>query len=110
MWIIFGENQRAIGVDEFPINCPSCEKESIADIMVLGKYFHIFALPIIPIEKNANIICKECGLKRSDVPFNTNVFNNYKQISTGFRYPWYMYIGLSVVVILIMIIIWEASS
>ena len=103
--IIFGVRQTVIGIDELLIKCTSCEKYSWADIMVVSKYFHFFWIPFFPIEKELNIICKECGLKRYGLYFDSNFINNYSEIKGKFRHPLFTYIGLTLIIVLIIAIV-----
>ena|SRR6478735_9721340 len=106
--IIFGIRQTPIGIDELLIKCPSCEKHSWADIMVVSKYFHFFWIPFFPTEKELNIICKECGLKRYGLYFDSNLISNYSEVKEKFRHPWFTYIGVTLIIALILAIILTA--
>lgn len=90
--LIYGVKKADIGLDEVLIKCPSCEKDTYADIMVISNYYHFWYLPIFPIDKEANIICQQCGLKRYGVPFNARTFSNFSEIRHKFKHPWYTYI------------------
>jgi hypothetical protein len=96
-FIIYGQSKAAIGVDEVMVKCPSCEKDSLADLMVESLYFHIFWIPILPFSKDANLICQECGLKRFGVPFNLKVFSSNQEIKQKFRHPLRTYFGIIVI-------------
>jgi hypothetical protein len=100
-----GENKTIIGVDEILIYCPSCESSQWSDIMVTGKYFHIYWIPILPVDKELNIICKNCGLKRYGLSFNNKIISNYAEIKNRFSHPWFTYIGICIFIVLIMSII-----
>ena len=104
-FIAFGVNHMPIGIDEVPVRCPSCEMENPADIMVVGKYLHVFWIPVFPVDKELNIICRSCGLKRYGLPFNSNLLKNYQQLKRDFRHPWISYIGISCLVLLVLTII-----
>ena len=89
--LIYGVKKAAIGMDEFMIKCPSCEVDNFADVMITSNYYHFWFIPIFPIEKEANIVCQKCGLRRYNVPFNSRTFKNYDEIKHKFRHPWYTY-------------------
>jgi hypothetical protein len=99
--IIYGVKQIAIGLGEFLIKCPACETHSWADIMVTCKYFHLFWIPFFPIEKEAHVICKTCGLKRYKMRFDQKLISNYSEIKDQFKQPWFTYIGLIFVIVLL---------
>jgi hypothetical protein len=102
----YGVKKATIGMDEFLVKCPSCEADQFADILITSNYFHIYFVPIFPFEKEANIVCQKCGLKRYDVPFNKRTFKNYEELRGRFRHPWYTYffVGLIAFGILMAII------
>ena len=99
--IIYGVRQTPIGLDEFLIKCPSCETYSWADIMVISHYFHFYFIPFFPTDKNANVICKTCGLKRYEMSFDKKLISNYDEVKGNYRHPWFTYIGLTVIILII---------
>ena len=97
--LIYGVKKAAIGMDEFMIKCPSCEVDNFADVMITSNYYHFWFIPIFPIEKEANIVCQKCGLRRYNVPFNSRTFKNYEEIKHKFRHPWYTYLIAALVLL-----------
>jgi hypothetical protein len=105
MIIHFGISEVPINVDEFLINCPSCGKHSWADILVISKYFQIFLLPFLPIDKEVNVQCKTCGLKRNGIPFDRKLISNYDEIKNQFRHSWKLHIGFTLLLVIIISVI-----
>lgn len=103
--IFFGVNEVPIGIDENLVRCPSCEGYNLADIMVISKYFHFFWIPIFPMEKDLNVICKTCGLKRYGMNFDSNIISNYNEIKAKFKHPWFTYIGTTIFLLIFISII-----
>ena len=101
--------QTPIGLDDFLIKCPSCETYSWADVMIISHYFHIYFIPFFPIEKDANVICKTCGLKRYAMSFDKNLISHYDEIKRKYKHPPFTYIGLSVIILIIVSIIIGAN-
>lgn len=101
----YGIKQANIGVDEFLVNCPCCESQSWADIMITSSYYHFIFIPFWPVSKEANVICKKCGYKRYGMKFSERLISNYQEIKSQYRHPWYTYIGLSIGIVLILSII-----
>ena len=95
-----GTKQANIGMDEFLVNCPSCETQAWADVLVTSSYYHFMYMPFWPTGKEANVICQKCGMKRYGMNFNEKLISNYREIKSKFRHPWYTYIGLSIGVII----------
>lgn len=107
--IIYGSKQTPIGLDEFLVKCPSCETHSWADVMVLSKYFHLYWIPMFPFDKDANIICKKCGLKRYDRSFDSSLISNFSEVESTYRHPWFTYIGAGTLILLFIAILIAAA-
>ncbi len=99
--LIYGVKEIPIGVDEFLIKCPSCERHSWADIMVVSHYMHIYYLPFFPTDKDASIFCKTCGLKRIGMPFDQNLISNYQEVKNKYKHPRFTYAGLAIIILII---------
>ena len=94
----------SIDVGEYMVYCPSCEGHCMADVMIVSNYYHFFFVPIFPIEKEVNMICQECGLKRCGAGFNSKTFVNFDQIKHLYRHPWFTYIGVGIAAIMTLLI------
>src|SRR5947207_2993164 len=103
--IFYGRKKVPVGVDEFFIKCPVCEAHQHADVMIESHYFHIYWIPVMPFDKTALIICQQCGLKRTDMEFSNRWFSNYDEIKSKFRHPWYTYVGLTIILLLVFTLI-----
>jgi len=98
--IIFGIKETPIDIDEYLVRCPSCEGYSLADILVISKYYHFYWIPFFPTEKDANVICKSCGLKRYDMAFDAGLITNYNEVKGKYKHPWFTYIGLTIMILI----------
>ncbi len=96
MPFIHGTKIALIGSDEFLVRCPCCEANSWAEIMVICKYYSVYWVPFCPVSKEANITCTKCGLKRDGRAFDADLVNNYNEIKSKFKHPWYAYIGVTI--------------
>ena len=106
--IIFGNKQTPIGLDEFLVKCPTCETHGWADIMVVSNYYHMYWIPMFPFEKNANIICKKCGLKRYGRSFDASLISNYYEVKGKYKHPLFTYAGAGTLAIIIVAIIFSS--
>lgn len=73
--------------------------------MVYSVYNHIYWIPIVPTGKEAFVVCHKCGLKRDKEYFDATLVNNYEEIKSKFRHPFYTYIGISLFILLILTVI-----
>ncbi len=103
--VFFGTKETPIGIDEEMLYCQSCEGHSMADVMVLSSYFHIYYLPLFPVAKEVNIVCQKCGLKNYGLPLNSKVLSSSEVLRRKFRHPWYTYIFPGLILFLILVAI-----
>lgn len=99
--VIYGFNHAPIGTDTILLKCPSCEKNSWADVMIVSKYAHIYWIPFYPAYKEVNAICQSCGIKRYGIPLDVDLINNYDVLRKKYRHPWYTYLGIALIVLII---------
>jgi len=99
--LLYGTQIIPIGVDESFIKCPVCECHQHADVMVESHYFHIYWIPVMPVDKSALIICQNCGLKRTRMEISEQWFSNYREIKSKFRHPWYTYVGVAFLTLIV---------
>lgn len=97
-FVIYGESSMNIAKGEEMTHCPYCGCDSTADVFVYGKYFHVFWLPFFPINKDVDLTCHRCGGKRIGPVFKKSLFKYPKHLSMSYRYRWYSYIGVLLVV------------
>ncbi len=97
LFIKFGIATSPIGIDEYIVNCPSCESHQWADVMILSNYAYVYVVPFFPVGKEANIICKKCGLKRYGSSFDSKLISDYNEVKKQYRHPWFTYIGTGII-------------
>lgn len=107
--IFFGSKQTPIGYEELLVKCPCCETSTWAEVMVISKYYHIYWIPMFPFDKEADIICKECGLKRFGRSFDANLISDFDKVKSNFRHPWFTYSGVAVLTLLFLGVIAAAG-
>jgi hypothetical protein len=98
-FIKFGTTSSPIDIGEYMVKCPACESHQWADVMVLSNYAYFFVIPVCPVGKEANIICKKCGLKRYGSSFDSRLISEYETVKKKYRHPWFTYIGVGIIAI-----------
>lgn len=78
--------------------------------MILSNYYHIYWIPIFPFEKDANIICKKCGLKRYGSSFDASLLSNFNEVKGRFRHPWFTYIDAATLTLIFLAVVVAAVS
>lgn len=95
--LIYGTDRTAIGFDEFLVKCPSCKTHQWAEIMLSSVYYHIYYIPVFPIDKDVMVVCKKCGLKRYGETFDSKLISNYEDVKKLYRHKWFTYIGAAII-------------
>ena len=101
MILVKGTCTIPIGTEEFLVRCPSCEAHSPAEALILSRYYHIYWVPIVPLGKEATLICTKCGLQRPNRSFDADLISNYDEIRSKFKHPYFSYLGISIIVFMV---------
>ncbi|HEX2606544.1 MAG TPA: hypothetical protein VHK91_04155 [Flavisolibacter sp.] len=99
--LIYGYNRITIGADECLVKCPCCEQYRSADILVHSVYAHFYWIPFFPFDKQADVICRHCGLRRYGLSFDANLIPDYVEVKRTFRHPWLTYLGGAVFILIV---------
>jgi hypothetical protein len=62
--IAYGTRTLPIGVEEQLLYCTNCQGHHATDLMVSTRYFHVYNLPVMPLDKSATVFCQHCGSQR----------------------------------------------
>jgi hypothetical protein len=92
-----GSQSTPINIGEYLVKCPACESDHWADVMVVSNYWYFYFIPMFPLDKQANVICKTCGLKRYGSVFNSKLISNYEEVKHLYRHPWFTYLGVGMI-------------
>ncbi|TDX02032.1 zinc-ribbon domain-containing protein [Dinghuibacter silviterrae] len=95
--LIKGTRTVPIGVEEQFMFCSNCRSHSVHDIMVSSRYFHVYNIPVMPLDKHATVFCHTCGSQRG--------FEMDKDIKSRFKHPWNTYLLAAIVVIFIALVV-----
>lgn len=99
---IYGTRKISIYLDDFLIRCPSCETHSWAEILIVSTHIHLYWIPFFPKEKEANVVCKKCGLRRNNMTVSSKLIENIGDYKKKFRHPWFSYTGSAIIVVVIL--------
>lgn len=105
--IFYGTKQIPVHLSEEMVKCPACETDQWADILYYSEYFHIYWLPVFPVDKKKTLVCNNCGLQRHGLEPSEKLLPNYSLMKKNFRHPWYTW---SVILFIIMIIVYAILS
>jgi hypothetical protein len=94
-----------IGIDDFLVKCPSCEKHSWAEVTIFSRYIQLYRIiPFFPVDKETIVTCKTCGLERYEMSFGPNLISNYKEIKNNYKHPLFTYTGFIALLIFLIVI------
>lgn len=102
----YGTKRVLIGTyDPYPFQCPNCKELDTIEFLIYGDYFHYWYVPIFPEEKDGFASCSNCNFTINSVKFNRNTKEIFQQIRKKYRYPFYTYIGIALILTPIIILI-----
>ena len=92
-----GHTTILIGVHApYPFQCPHCKQLNSVDFLIIGEYFHIYWVPMCPTGKDGYAKCNNCTFKIDSLRYNRLTRDSFKEISKKYKYPYYTYIGVSI--------------
>lgn len=90
MLIFYGKRKTLAGSFEaFMYECPHCAENNSTTIAVYSWYFHIFWIPVLPLEKEGYAVCSSCTVNRSEMRFGPKLLAEYKEKKGTIRHPWW---------------------
>jgi hypothetical protein len=94
MFVLFGIRKAFIKTTIVPnAICPNCKNSGHLKYNLYRRHFHIFFLPIFPLNKIINVVCGSCN-------FNFAPENFPKQIIENGKGPKWQYLGLVLIIAL----------
>ncbi|WNJ19706.1 hypothetical protein [Pontibacter sp. G13] len=102
--IIYGENNPGIGfVRSDNAICPNCDSEGTIRYEIIGKYFHIFWIPVVPSGKTGGAVCSQCDHVMHPDEMPKFIKAEFKEAKSSIPIPWWQFLGLGSLAILILI-------
>ena len=108
--IIYGTDSKQLGTKKIQgEHCPNCDQPSL-NIVVFANYFHLFFIPFLPYKKKAYPFCTYCEtkIKKENTPQKTK--GKIISLKKEFSYPYYLFSGVIIVIILAIWISIETKS
>jgi hypothetical protein len=101
--IIYGSKGKQLAKELLPDNCPHCGTPHSITMYVFQNYAHIFWIPFFPIEKRVVTECAHCKqvLKPKQMPSYFQPY--YENLKSRSRIPVWMFSGLGLIGLLIVI-------
>ncbi len=109
--IIFGHRATRIGsVDLYGTSCNYCEQSNSQEITVFGRYAHVFWIPMFPLGKVVVSECNHCmrTIRRNE--FTPQLSRKYEEQKNRLKTPFWHWIGLIIIGLLIALISITAKS
>jgi hypothetical protein len=94
----YGTKRILLGIyDPYPFQCPNCKELGTIDFTIYGDYYHYWYIPIFPQEKDGYACCSNCDFTINSVKFNRNTRELFQEIKKKYKYPFYTYIGITII-------------
>ncbi len=101
--IIYGTKGEKLAQEIIATTCPNCGEQNSIQMYVFQKYAHLFWIPFFPMRKTGSSHCNQCSqvLKLEDMP--PSLMAPYHILKAKTRTPIWMFSGLAIVLLLIII-------
>src|SRR6185312_5524153 len=84
---IYGFGKGEIGSETSSITCVSCGQKGFVKFTILGKYFHLVFIPVLPTGRRGQSICGNCRHALEYDWFNPEYTKEYYRISGKRKTP-----------------------
>jgi len=107
--IIYGSKATQLAKESISESCPHCQQTNSIDMYVFQRYAHVFWIPFVAIGKTGVSQCAHCKqtLKFKDMPSSLKLA--YQEIARQSKTPYWTFIGVALVGLLIINVIIQSG-
>jgi zinc-ribbon family len=103
--IFFGSKATTIGqLDINDTKCQYCENTSTQQLIIFGKYFHIYWIPFFPTGKEVIAECTHCKRTIDKAQFSSQLMEKYQANKSLVKRPFWHWTGLGIVGSLVLLL------
>ncbi|MEO0898425.1 MAG: hypothetical protein AAFY71_18580 [Bacteroidota bacterium] len=87
--IIYGVNSR--NLHHFNVahtTCPVCQTKGAQQMNIMGKYFHVYGIPMFPVGRTGIAKCQNCGHEIQEKDFEEDLATTYEAVKKKPKRPW----------------------
>lgn len=107
--IIFGTKESVVGnSDAHRQFCPLCQNKAV-QVVHFKSYFHLYYIPMFPIKSRTAVGCHSCGVVSKDITEPNAPLAQLARNVPAPKTPKYMFAGLGVISLLMVIGVWAGS-
>jgi hypothetical protein len=104
--IIWSVSTRLMGAEAIKAKCSHCHHEGLV-LERYQRFFKLFYIPTLALRKSAALVCEACGTQYSAELLNSSS-KAIVNLATTSKTPWWGFIGLYIIAVLIGIGTWSA--
>lgn len=83
--------------------CPNCKTKNSTKVAVIGSYKHLFHIPFLSGGKHGTSTCEKCNHKFSFKEMPSDLKLAYYELKETVKTPYWHYIGLIIIKVLVLI-------
>lgn len=99
--IIYGSKATQLAKESISGSCPHCQQPNSIDMYVFQRYAHIFWIPFVPIGKTGVSQCAHCKQILKLKEMSSSLKLAYQEVSRQTKTPYWTFIGVALVGVLI---------
>lgn len=100
--ILFGRKGVHLGLTETDIKCEKCGNSKTV-LSIFQSYFHIFLLPIVPVNKTAAAQCLKCRNVIYKKRLNAHYLEIFKLLKKQYKTPIWTFLGAFFIILIYLI-------
>jgi hypothetical protein len=98
--IIYGTRNKQVLKEDIMDSCEHCGNTNSMELHIFRRYFHVFWIPFFPVKKFGISQCNHCKQVLQDKEMPQKLKDTYNGYKANAKTPWWMYIGLVVILLL----------
>lgn len=100
--ILFGRKGTHLGLTETNIACEKCGNKTTV-LSIFQSYFHIFLIPILPVNKTAAAQCVQCRNVIYKKRLSSEYLNIFKSLKKQYKTPLWTFSGAFFIILIYII-------
>lgn len=93
------------------VTCPYCHEESDMEFDFRQKYFHLYLIPLIPLQKKVTVYCEKCHITIEKKQFSNSIQQKLNRVKERYpiRTPVWAFSGVIILVLFFTWAVWQSG-
>ncbi len=109
--LIYGNRATKTGHQNlFGVKCQHCQTKDALEIYTFSRYAHLFWIPLFAYKKEAVTQCNHCKQVLNKKDFSADILSSYAEMKANIKTPWWQFIGLGLIGVLVALAINDSAE